>query len=125
MYSGYSLLNFFFCTFDMEFHMLTDISIKEKIKKLVRKIDDSAEVILFGSRARGTARPDSDWDILILLRQTSVSFKDEQRFRHRLYDLELEIGMPISTFVYAKQDWDSRLSVTPLHHNVDSEGISL
>jgi predicted nucleotidyltransferase len=28
------------------------------------------QVILFGSRAKGTHRPDSDWDLLIILRET-------------------------------------------------------
>jgi hypothetical protein len=54
-----------------------------------------------------------------------VSFKEEQKIRHSLYDLELMIEAPISIFVYTKEDWNSRMSVTPLYKNVIAEGIIL
>ena len=40
--------------------------IAQQVKATVRQIDPQAEVILFGSRARGDARKDSDWDFLVL-----------------------------------------------------------
>jgi len=43
---------------------------------------------LFVCRVRLTAREDSDWDILILVDQEKVTLKDEQRFRHKLIDVE-------------------------------------
>lgn len=70
------------------------------IKKNIEEIDPSAEIILFGSRARGDERKDSDWDLLILT-DYPVSFQDEPRFRHHLFDLELELGEAFSTFVYS------------------------
>jgi hypothetical protein len=39
---------------------------------------------------------------MILLKQSNVNKKVEQIFRHHLLDLELEIGVPISVFVYSK-----------------------
>ena len=80
--------------------------------------------MLFGSRARNEARPDSDWDILILI-PSSVDLKREQVFRHKLFELELEYGEAISTFVYSKSDWDKRHRVTPLYKNVAREGVRL
>jgi predicted nucleotidyltransferase len=78
--------------------MRTDNAIRKQIKQVINAVDKSAKVILFGSRARGNARPDSDWDILILLNKPDVTLNDEQAFRHKLYDLELETGSPISSF---------------------------
>lgn len=39
----------------------------EQVKLSVHAIVPNAKIILYGSRARGTARADSDWDFLILL----------------------------------------------------------
>jgi len=40
----------------------TDIG--KHIGLIIKKVDPDAEVILFGSRAKGEEREDSDWDIL-------------------------------------------------------------
>ena len=97
----------------------------QKIKKAVQLIDAKAQIILYGSRARGTARRDSDWDLLILVNKPIITSKDEQNFRHKLFDVELETGQAISTFVYSLKDWNTKMSVTPLYHNIKSEGIML
>jgi uncharacterized protein len=97
----------------------------KKIKKIVRAEDPTAKVILYGSRARGNYSSESDWDILVLMNKADVSFKDEQNIRHKLYDVELEAGESISTFVYSIHDWNTRLSVTPFFQNVSREGIYL
>jgi len=106
-------------------HMPNDSNIKKQIKQVVKETDNSAVVILYGSRARGNATAESDWDILILLNKPKVSIKDEQLFRHKLYDLELKTGTPISTFVYSMYDWNTKFLSTPLHQNVEKEGVIL
>lgn len=98
---------------------------QQKIKRIIIQEDSDAKVILYGSRARGTESKESDWDILVLLDKPNVSFKDEQKIRHKLFDIELETGESISTFVYSLNDWNTRLSVTPLYSNVKRDGIYL
>jgi len=99
-------------------------AILKKIKEYVEEINPLSEVVLFGSRARGEEREDSDWDILILTPNT-VDLKEEQRFRHKLFELELEYGQAISTFVYSKSDWNSKHQITPLYKNIEREGIAI
>ncbi|WP_461102555.1 nucleotidyltransferase domain-containing protein [Spirosoma koreense] len=43
---------------------MTNEQFLQEVKRSVMAIDPNAEVWLFGSRARGDAREDSDWDFL-------------------------------------------------------------
>jgi len=104
---------------------IADSQLLKKIKNTIAEIDPMAVAILFGSRATGKARKDSDWDILILLNKSKISLKDEQQFRHNLYDVELETGELISTLIYSAKDWDTKLSVTPIYQDVKKFGIVL
>jgi uncharacterized protein len=99
--------------------------ILQKITQTVKGKDSNAEIILYGSRARGTAHSESDWDILILLNSLIVSKKTEQEFRHSLIDIELETGEAISTFVFSKNDWENLYSITSLYESIKNEGIHL
>lgn len=94
------------------------------IKQAVGRIDPNAQIILYGSRARGTEKVDSDWDILILT-DYPVDIVKERVFRNTLYDLELETGEPFSVFVYSKIDWDTKQIITPFYVNVTNEGVRL
>lgn len=94
------------------------------IKQAIGRIDPNAQIILYGSRARGTERADSDWDILILT-DYPVDIVKERVFRNALYDLELETGEPFSVFVYSKIDWDTKLIITPFYVNVTNEGVRI
>lgn len=96
-----------------------------KIKESIHSKDPKAVAFLFGSRARGEERPDSDWDILILVETEKVTNEIEDKFRDELYDIELDTGQIISTFIYPKNLWNSSLKFSPLYHNVELDGIRL
>jgi predicted nucleotidyltransferase len=98
--------------------------IAHRIKSNISETDQNAQVILYGSRARGDARKDSDWDVLVLT-DYPVTYPIEKAFRDHLYDLELETGETLSLFVYSKIDWNTRHHITPYFHNVSSQGIQL
>jgi uncharacterized protein len=95
-----------------------------EIRQYVNDLDPKAEVFLYGSRARGDERQDSDWDILILT-DDNADLTVERKFRDKLYDLELMTGESFSVFVYSKNDWHSKQRITPFYHNVIEEGIRL
>jgi predicted nucleotidyltransferase len=38
-----------------------------RVREAVKAVEPDAQIILYGSRARGDAEPDSDWDILVIL----------------------------------------------------------
>jgi len=98
--------------------------IKNLIKNQVSTIDKSADVILFGSRARDEERLHSDWDILILTGYPSDLIV-ERKFRDALYDLETELEQNFSVFVFSKEEWKTNMNRTPFFTEVSSEGIYL
>ncbi len=95
-----------------------------KIKHSIEIEDSSAEIILFGSRARGDNKITSDWDILVLI-DNNETLEAEDRFRSNLYDLELESGQIISPIVYSKNYWLNKLNHSPLFNSVNREGVRL
>jgi len=98
--------------------------ILKRIKSVVREIDPTAVVILYGSRARGDEHLDSDWDFLILV-DSKADLNYERVFRHRLYEIELEIGEAFSIFVYNKYEWKSEHWITPFYQNIAREGLRI
>jgi len=104
--------------------MSSDI-ILENITEAIHRQDPKAQAFLFGSRARGDNNPDSDWDILILINNQTVTSEIEDKFRDVLYNIELESGQIISTFIYPKSFWNSTLKYSPLYKAVKKEGVKL
>jgi len=102
-----------------------ETKITQLIYSRIKQKDPKAEIILFGSHARGQATEESDWDILILIATPKSGRKIEDKYRDELFDIELNIGEPISTLIYSKKDWETKFSVTPLYQNIKTEGIML
>lgn len=97
--------------------------ILSKVKETVLKLEPSAEVILYGSRARDDFREYSDWDFLVLV-DGEVDTARTDRIRRVLFDIELDTDQVISSIIRSRQEWNSpRYSVVPLHKNVEREGI--
>lgn len=95
------------------------------ISSRIKHHDPGAEVILFGSHARGQAHEESDWDILILIDKPKKDRSVEVSYRDEIFKLELELGEPISTLIYSKSDWEDKYFFTPLYKNVKEEGVRL
>ena len=98
-------------------------NILQLVKAKVLAIDNMAKVILFGSRARGDSRKDSDWDFLILTSK-EVTFTLKCEFRNSLYDIELETGEVIGTMIYNITEWDTR-QYTNIHKNIKEDGVEI
>ena len=102
---------------------MTDAEFLQAVKRSVHEIDPQAEVWLFGSRARGDARPDSDWDFLVLTeKQVDRSYK--YTVWDQLNELELSAERVISTRVWNNRSW-SDMAVTDLYQNIQEDGRRL
>jgi predicted nucleotidyltransferase len=96
-----------------------------QIKHLISEKEPLAKIFLYGSRARGTAKPDSDWDFLILLNKETITTEVEKNISYSLYDLEFETGEIISPMIFTQTEWETKYNITPFYKNVQSEGILL
>jgi uncharacterized protein len=83
---------------------------------------DLDRVVLFGSRARGDAREDSDYDVAVFLKQSAGLWTEWDR----LADLRvrfLNAGGPfIEAIPFLVTDYARR---TPLMHEIRKDGVTL
>ena len=94
----------------------------QEIQALKRQILPNEKVILFGSQARGDARPDSDWDLLVLLNKEKITYEDENTYAYPFADIGWDFGTYISVKMYTQKEWQSR-SFTPFYDNIQKDGI--
>lgn len=96
-----------------------------RVRDVVCSLEPAARLILFGSRARGGAALDSDWDLLVLV-DGPVDSRRREAISGRLGSLALETDTVLQSLVVSKDDWDApRYRVTPLYANVADDGIEL
>lgn len=92
-------------------------SISSQIKA---KHSDFAGIYFFGSRAKGTATEESDYDTAFIFDGT-VDRKLKNEIISLVYDYEVENDIIIDVLVYSKQDIEN--PATPFRDNVKNEGI--
>ena len=95
------------------------------IRNAVRNVaPPHSQAILFGSRARGNARHDSDWDILWILDKETLTQADYDKVSYPLVLLGCEINEEINPILYTANEWQ-RYKATPFYENVVNDGVNL
>jgi predicted nucleotidyltransferase len=70
------------------------------VRDIVRRIVDAVQpekVILFGSQARGDARPNSDFDVLVIKQSDEPRYRRSARLYAALADLPVEVEVMVYT----------------------------
>ena len=95
------------------------------IAAIFRKIAPvDGKAILFGSRARGDAKHDSDWDVLVLLGKDRITASDQDAVAYPIHEIGWEIDEMVNPVMYTMRDWESKRG-TPFYENVTKEGVAL
>ena len=97
----------------------------EQAVEIIRKHIPDARIILYGSRARGEAREDSDYDILVLTAE-KVSSDVEDAMFDETYDVLLKTDQWISIRTMDRSTWNLPVvRGSPFYKEVNRDGIEL
>ena len=109
--------------------MNTDSGILErdpKLAELVRRLVDAYQpdcLYLFGSRGRDQADPDSDYDLLMILRKLEAP---AYQIAQQAHTLVWGLGISADILVWSREDFDRRLPLkASLPATVVREGMLL
>lgn len=100
-----------------------DKALLDRCRQVIRRAVPDADVILYGSRARGEAHEHSDYDILVLVNEpVDIALKD--RILASVYPLELETGAMLTLVTYNRRQWEALpYREMPLHQNIERDGV--
>ena len=104
----------------------TDLSIARALAERVRRAlgNRVRRIILFGSRARGEAGPDSDFDLLVVLRELTPS--EARPVRLSLYRALRGSGVTAEPWVMAEEEFEETKSIVGgLAYPAFTEGVLL
>jgi len=86
--------------------------------------DRIERVVLYGSRARGDAHPDSDYDVAVFLRDMTPAQRWDEldKLAHLTTGIGMETGELVHAMAYQAGAYQER---TPLMHEIRGEGVDL
>jgi len=108
-------------------HLSTNESnaIKWFVTTLKNQLNDQLlEVQLFGSKVRGDFQPDSDIDLLVIVKERSETILDQ--VAEILLQVELKYDPQLSVILFSEHEYrQNQIWETPFIKNVQREGILL
>lgn len=83
------------------------------------------EIVLYGSQARGTADPESDIDLLILVNQP-VTRDIKRAIFDDIFEIDLECDVVVSPLIQSREQWNRpTVKILSIYQNVQKEGVKV
>ncbi len=104
---------------------MTKKNIISQIQTLGKKVlPEGSHLLLYGSRARGDNRIDSDWDLVVLVDKDKQQLQDFTNYAYPFMEMGWELGAEINPLLYTCKEWEQRY-FTPFYKNVERDKIVL
>jgi uncharacterized protein len=106
---------------------MVDKSIEQSVKQYLRAVRETGihatRGILYGSRARGEARPDSDIDLVVIAAE--FDHAPERAMMERLWQLRSRTDHRIEPVPCGEAEWAAPLTVRAIIEIAHREGIEI
>ena len=97
----------------------------KKFKEAILNIVPNAKIILFGSRARGDFRRESDWDFLVLT-DLPITKEEKEKISDAIFYLEIDHEQVIDYLLHNQEEWKELSAIPmPICEFVKEEGIEI
>lgn len=95
-----------------------------KITDIIFRTVSPEQVILFGSRARGESRPDSDYDILVIKKGIENEREITRQINYELFNQNIDSEVDI--IATSTEKWLKNIqNISYIYKDIESEGIIL
>jgi predicted nucleotidyltransferase len=100
-----------------------DREILGRVSAIIHDMLPTARVLLYGSVARGTHRPDSDYDVAVITPEPLPSSLRDKIW-DAMFDAEMVFQVPLSVIFYSIAEWESPLrQVTPFYQEIERDAV--
>ncbi|MER3490780.1 MAG: nucleotidyltransferase domain-containing protein [Meiothermus sp.] len=93
----------------------------EPVLERILEVVPAQQIILFGSRAKGQSRPDSDYDLLVVVPENYVTLENYKALYRQLARVRRSFGVDL-VLVTPEKLQRSREIWMPLYSQAQSEG---